>query len=287
MGIEVRLPEDIIQNVRFETPHTILCWGGDEPEAFDVGGERIVVPAHNQIANPGERTASQDGRGSGSIFRHPPATLHGEPLPGTVLLKTVESRDPATGAKVVVFDAMAVQEYIMGQFRSDHATALANRGMVALRNPADVPRVMSALRDAYEESMAVSDQRLLSTERERLKKFEEQGMQPTPSQIDGLLRKAMERNARRQQRGQASGLSLDQIEQALGVKKAQAAAAPQAAAPTPAASSWPGSVVDHCLAELRRRKVAIPASMLMSLARQEASAVEALVSLVDSQSKEA
>lgn len=280
MGIEVRLPEDIIQNVRFETPHTILCWGGDEPEAFDVGGERIVVPAHNQIANPGE---------PGSIFRHPPATLHGEPLPGTVLLKTVESRDPATGAKIVVFDAMAVQEYIMGQFRSEHATALANRGMVALRNPADVPRVMSALRDAYEESMAVSDQRLLSTERERLKKFEEQGMQPTPSQIDGLLRKAMERNARRQQRGQASGLSLEQIEQALGVKKAQVtpASVPVAASAAPPASSWPGSVVEHCLAELRRRKVAIPASLLMSLARQEQSAVEALVSLVDSQSKEA
>lgn len=177
----------------------------------------------------------------------------------------------------------------MGQFRSEHATALANRGMVALRNPADVPRVMSALRDAYEESMAVSDQRLLSTERERLKKFEEQGMQPTPSQIDGLLRKAMERNARRQQRGQASGLSLEQIEQALGVKKAQVtpASVPVAASAAPPASSWPGSVVEHCLAELRRRKVAIPASLLMSLARQEQSAVEALVSLVDSQSKEA
>lgn len=268
-GIELKLPEDIVRGVRFEVPQVVVAWGGDEPEAFEVGGQRIVVPAHNQVSDP-ER--------DGSIFRHPPATLGGQPIPGTVLLKTEYRTDPATGSKITVFDAQAVQDFLMGEVRTRNAEALVNRGMVALRNPEDVARVMKTLREAYEEATAVSDQRLLSQERDRLRKFEEQGIPPTPSQIDGLLRKAMERNARRVARGQENGLGIAQIEAAMGIQRPAAPA--KVATEAAKVDTWPAGVVDHCLREAQRRKIGIPPAVLLGLARCDQVAAEALVELI-------
>jgi len=142
----------------------ILVWSGDEREQLRYDGKPILLPAHNETAQIGK----------GHPFRFESARDGKDRLiPGTLLVTDVVVDTPSGGVKKV-FD---VGEFC--EFLERDKTHLFERGLEIVGKPDQVQAAMEAARPMWERSQDARAQQILSTEMERISKYEEKG-QPAP-----------------------------------------------------------------------------------------------------------
>ncbi len=143
----------------------ILVWPGDEQCVFESDGIRIVLPAYNEVSEPG----------IGKPFTHQPArNARGFAIPGTVVIEN-RYRDLPGGGKEQVWDAYACCQWIPAQ-RDD----LVNQGLGIVQNASDVEEVMKAGREVWEEAQYEKAGSIIQLEQARRQEYKQKGQEAPP-----------------------------------------------------------------------------------------------------------
>jgi hypothetical protein len=173
----------------------ILVWAGEQPLEFDYNGDRIIVPARNEIARRGPR----------SRYRNESAiSKSGAYLPGTLAMSD-ESRPTDGGGLMPVFRVGELCEYLERD-RQD----LFRRGFAIVTDPEDVHPVMQELIPIWEANQDARAREIVNTELERRKKLQEKGNPITPGSSEHLVVWAFRHLAKRQAE-QRPMLSTDEL----------------------------------------------------------------------------
>jgi hypothetical protein len=142
----------------------ILVWAGEDPLRLRYDGRHILLPPRNETATTGKGKpyafeSAKDGRD-----RHIPGTLKVT----DVILSTPE------GGFTKTFDVGQFCEFL----ERDRAY-LFERGLEIVTDPKDVEPAREAALPGYERSQDARAQQILSTELDRIAKYDAKG-QPTP-----------------------------------------------------------------------------------------------------------
>lgn len=144
----------------------IMGWAGEKPEPVRYGGEQVLLPAHNDVAEPG----------AGSPFRCPSAKdRDGRPIPGTVSIKDIVEYNPSRAENVKVFDASS---WCKGVVNIKHA--LVERGLFVVRKPEDVPAAKAAARRRFEAKQDMWAEQTIRDEVAWKARYEEKHGQAAP-----------------------------------------------------------------------------------------------------------
>jgi len=142
----------------------ILVWAGDERKQLKYDGKPILLPAYNETAKVGPSHPFRF-----ESVRNSQDTL----IPGTLEVKDIIQRTPEGGV-TKVFD---VGDFC--DFLERDRERLFESGLEIVSAWQDVPAAMQAARPVWEKSQDARAQQILTTEMDRIARFEAKG-QPAP-----------------------------------------------------------------------------------------------------------
>lgn len=186
----------------------ILVWPGDEEVAPQYGGEKILIPAREDVAIAYDE---KDPSTKGSRYRYGCAFLNGKPLAGTVIIHDVNVRNPTTGGTVKAFDA---EEWCKGLEQNNKS--LFARGFNVVLDPADVAEAMEVGRPKWERAQEIAWEQEVRDELARQKNFKEKNGQPAPQSSSHESVKRAIAGLEKIRRTRRDAISEDELVSALG-----------------------------------------------------------------------
>ncbi len=204
----------------------IAVWSGDEPLTVSAQGQPICIPPIHEVAVAGVK---------GSRYRFPAAVgKDGRPLPGTVAIHDVYIvKDEAT---VKQFDA---EEWC--RTVEENQNDLFKTGFDTTTDPDSVAVIQEQGRIQFEDMQFRRDELIVEHARQQAEHWRKQGKQRPQSTADDAVRAAMGRLNERRKAGKLGSsinpISMDEMDQALGLAPGTTGAATGAvatSAPAPA-----------------------------------------------------